>query len=72
MLCGDGLYTKTVVVQPPSQTDTGRPLLHRPLPPPPPKTPIRQTDERNELIYMIVHMKLSNTSRKKLSVIHII
>jgi len=24
----------------PSQTDTGRPLLHRPLPPPPPKTPV--------------------------------
>jgi hypothetical protein len=38
MLCGDGLYTETVVVQPPSQTDTGRLLLHWPLPPPPPKT----------------------------------
>jgi len=24
----------------PSQTDTGRPLLHQPLPPPPPKTPV--------------------------------
>jgi hypothetical protein len=53
MLCGDGLYTETVVVQPPSQTDTGRPLLHRPLPPPPPKTPVRQTDELSELIYKI-------------------
>jgi hypothetical protein len=40
MVCGNGLYTETVVVQPPSQTDTGRPLLHRPLPPPPPKTPV--------------------------------
>jgi len=28
MLCGDGLYTKTMMVQPPSQTDTGRPLFH--------------------------------------------
>jgi len=51
MLCGDGLYTKTVVVQPLSQTNTGRPLLHKPLPPPPPKTPVRLTDVRNELIY---------------------
>jgi len=41
MLCGNGLYTKTVVVQPSSQTDISRPLLHRPLPPPPPKTPVR-------------------------------
>jgi len=47
MLCEDDLYTKTVVVQPPSQTDTGRPLLRRPLPPPPPKTPVRQTDVVN-------------------------
>jgi len=44
MLCGDGLYTKIVVVQPPSQTNTGHPLLHQPLPPPPPKTPVRLTD----------------------------
>jgi len=28
MFCGDGLYTKTVVIQPPSQTDTSHPLLH--------------------------------------------
>jgi len=54
MLCGNGLYTETVVVQPPSQTDTGRSLLHRPLPPPPPKTPVRLTDRRSELIYKIV------------------
>jgi len=46
MFCGDGLYTKTVVVQPPSQIDTGCLLLHWPLLPPPPKTPIRQTDRR--------------------------
>jgi len=51
MFCGDGLYTETMVVQPPSQTDTGRPLLHRPLPPPPPKTSVRQTDRCSELIY---------------------
>jgi hypothetical protein len=54
MFCGDGLYTETVVVQPPSHTDTDHPLLHQPLPPPPPKTPVRQTDGRSELIYMIV------------------
>jgi len=57
MLCEDDLYTETVIVQPPSQTDTGRPVFHRPLPPPPPK-PLsqtdRQTNERSELIYMIV------------------
>jgi len=53
MLCGDDLYTETVVGQPPSQIDTGRPLFHRPLPPPPPKTPVRQTDGRSELIYKI-------------------
>ncbi len=47
MLCGDGLYTETVMVQPLSQTDTGRPLLHRPLPPPPPKTLILLTDVVN-------------------------
>ncbi len=41
---------KTVVVQPSSQTNTGRPLLHRPLPPPPPKPP-SQTDRLTELIY---------------------
>jgi hypothetical protein len=40
MLCEDGLYTETMVVQPPSQTNTSHPLLHWPLPPPPPKTPI--------------------------------
>jgi hypothetical protein len=53
MLCEDSLYTETVVVQPPSQTDIGRLLLHRPLPPPPPKIPIKQTDGRSELIYKI-------------------
>ncbi len=53
MLCGDGLYTEIVVVQLPSQTDIGRPLLHQPLPPSPPKTPVRLTDKRNELIYKI-------------------
>jgi hypothetical protein len=54
MLCGDGLYTQTVVVQPPSQIDIDRPLFHRPLPPPPPKPPLdRQTDGRSELIYKI-------------------
>jgi len=55
-LCGDDLYMKTMVVQPSSQTNTGRPLLHRPFPPPPPKNPRqtdRQMDERNELIYKI-------------------
>jgi hypothetical protein len=46
MFCGDGLYMEIVVIQPPSQTDTNRPLLHRPLPPPPPKTPVKQTDRR--------------------------
>jgi hypothetical protein len=68
MLCGDSLYTETVVVQPPSQTDTGRSLLHRPLPPPPPKTPVRQTDrqtdkrtdERNEFIYVITFFFINN------------
>jgi len=58
MLCGDGLYMETVVVQPPSQTDTGRSLLHRSLPAPPLKTPVRQTDgrtdKRSELIYMML------------------
>jgi len=42
------LAGETVVVQPPSQTDIGRPLLHRPLPPPPPKTPI--TDGLTDLL----------------------
>jgi len=32
----------------PSQTDTGRPLLHRPLPPPSPKTPV--TDRLTDLL----------------------
>jgi len=50
MLCEDGLYTKTMVVQPASQIDTGRPLLHRPLPPPPPKTPVRQTDRQTDVM----------------------
>jgi hypothetical protein len=40
---------ETVVVQPPSQTDTGHSLLHRPFPPPPLKTPV--IDKRSELIY---------------------
>jgi hypothetical protein len=54
MLCGDQVLVYTlgqcgnVVVQPPSQTDTGRPLLHRPLPPPPPKTPV--TDRLTDIL----------------------
>jgi hypothetical protein len=52
MLCGDQVLVvhlagaETVVVQPSSQTDIGRPLLHQPLLPPPPKTPVtdRQTN----------------------------
>ncbi len=45
MLCGDQVLVCTHGWcgnrggPTPSQTDTGRPLLHRPLPPPPPKTP---------------------------------
>jgi len=38
----------------PSQIDIGRLLLHQPFPPPAPKTPVKQTDGRSELIYKIV------------------
>jgi len=46
---------ETVVVQTPSHTDTGRPLFHRPLPPPPPKTPV--TDRLIDLLnYLASHL----------------
>ncbi len=49
MLCEDDLYTKTMVVQPLSQIDTDRLLLHRPLPPPPqnPRKADRHKDVMN-------------------------
>jgi len=43
---------ETMVVQPSSQTDTGRPLLHRPLSPPPPKTPV--TNWQTYWIYNVI------------------
>jgi hypothetical protein len=53
---------ETMVVQPPSQTDTGRLLLHRPLPPPPPKTPIT-----NWQTYWINIYDIDPTNRMKFS-----
>jgi hypothetical protein len=66
MFCGDSLYTKTVMVQPPSQIDTG-PAASPASPAPPPPNPRAlegQATERSELIYKIYGQTLETSQHE--------